>query len=280
MLGQLQNIIIGLATTLIGYVAGRAWQRFVDQLPYRRARQLWGPILSGQLQIVTSRFDSQDFTDPTGVIGAGDAMALRVLRTYFASIGFTKVEEVYVKEASLDRTKNLILLGGPDTNEVTKDALDLIRPYVEITEDKDDENGTMEVRDLRVAPKSDSNSSGRQRDGRYSAGANLDYGIIIRANNPFNPSTTIVIIAGAFGYGSWGGANLALREEFLEKCNELIAQTVSPRYSRGKKSLILFQKRRSWVQFECIFQVGVYDKRPHDPQDLVLRPLERRPKES
>jgi hypothetical protein len=287
MIGQLQNIIIGLLTTLIGYIAGRAWQKFVDQIPYRRARQLWGPVLSGELQVVTSRFDSQNFDDPTGMIGAGDAMALRVLRSYFATIGFRKVEEVYVNEPSLDRTKNLILLGGPDTNAVTRDALDLIRPHVQIAGGP---KATMEVHDLDQHSGADGSTPPNRRRRRYIAKPNLDYGIIIRTNNPFNPENSMMIIAGAYGYGSWGGANLALRPEFLERCNQLSPPTSSTHskhpssisrgyYNRIRNRLRGFQKRRSWVQFECIFRVGVYDKRPHDPQELVLRPLRQRPRE-
>jgi hypothetical protein len=47
----------------------------------------------------------------------------------------------------------------------------------------------------------------------------IDYGIIVRAVNPFNPAAEILVIAGAYGYGTWGGAELISNESFLDRCN-------------------------------------------------------------
>src|SRR5438046_425541 len=118
-MGVLSSIITGLLTALIGYIVGRAWQRFIDQRPYRQAQRFWGPLLGDQLQIIVSRFWPDSFMEPTGIVGGGDALALREISSYFAKIGLKEAKVVYVDEATVDRTENLVLLGGVDTNEIT-----------------------------------------------------------------------------------------------------------------------------------------------------------------
>jgi hypothetical protein len=289
MAAQLLNVAIGLLTTLLGYFVGRAWQKLVDQVPYRRTRRLWGPLLDGGLQIVVSRFLIPPFRDP-GVVGGGDALALRVITSYFASAGIKGVETVYVDEPSLDRRKNIITLGGPSTNSVTKDALERMAAHVQIVDPGP--NKPVEVHDLAaVSPGSaslPSPASGRRhrtRVQRYAARPETDHGIIVRAGNPFNPDKEILIIAGAWGYGSWGGAELASNENFLERCNRLGAKGSAPR-SKGWRSLprALFSKDAVWrgtprnprsqVPFECIFSVDVFDKRPLAAKIIALRQID------
>jgi hypothetical protein len=70
-MAELVNILVGLATVLVGYVIGRIWQRAADWLRYRRARLFLGPAVKGGVQIVPSRFSVAGFNEPTGVVGGG-----------------------------------------------------------------------------------------------------------------------------------------------------------------------------------------------------------------
>ena len=99
-MGQLANIAVGLGTILLGYVIGRIWHRLVDWIPYRRGRRFLKPIMAGKLQVIVSRFMSLEFSEPTGLVGGGDALALRELTAFFNKIGFRKFETLYVNEAS------------------------------------------------------------------------------------------------------------------------------------------------------------------------------------
>src|SRR5690348_956419 len=107
-MAQLLNVLIGLSTALVGYIIGRLWQRTVDWLPYRRARRFLAPVMRGGLQVVTSRFKRPGF--PDGLVGAGDALALRELETLFVKIGFRNFVAVYGGEHNLNRRNNLLLL--------------------------------------------------------------------------------------------------------------------------------------------------------------------------
>jgi hypothetical protein len=280
LMGQLLNLLFGLLTILIGYMIGRVWQRAVDRLPLRKARALWGPVLSGHIQFVVGRFTLDNFVEPTGIVGGGDALALRELSSYFSKIGAPRLSAVYVSEASVDRDNNLILLGGPDTNKVTRDALDLIKPRIKIV--NTEPGAAPEIHDLISVMANDDGTHTRQPNA-YRAGEDVDYGIIIRTYNPFNPERGLIIIAGTYGYGTWGGVRLMIRDDFLKRCQELIAEPPSPTH-RGHfdrldilNTAIGRKKLAFWPQFECIFKVQVFDGRPYSPQIIVFRQLAARP---
>ena len=282
-MGQLIGILGGLVTTLIGYLIGRTWQKAVDRIPFRRAKIFWQPLLNGDIQVVVSRFESASFNEPTGLVGGGDALALRELSSYFSRIGLRRHRVVYVDEATLDRKNNLVLLGGPDSNAVTRDALELIAPRLRLL---DPGPGIpVEVHDLAPAPDHGGEDSVgiTPQPNVYIPKADIDYGVIIRARNPFAPDRGLVIFAGAYGYGTWGGVNLVLSDDdFLHRCRELEAEFGQP--SRwGLRSLV---KRVSAprphrggspdsaaVQLECLFRVGVYDRQPHAHEIIVFRNL-------
>lgn len=276
-MGQLINILVGLSTTLIGYIIGRLWQGIVIWLPYRRARIFWGPALAGQLQVVVSRFQSTAFVEPTGLVGGGDALALRELSSYFARVGLKQFDVVYVDEADLDRKNNLILLGGPDTNEVTKDALELINPRVRIVDPGP--GCPVEIHDLAPICSTDNiDTNERSSEKKYRPEPEVDYGIIIRARNPFNPGKTLIIFAGAYGFGTWGGVSLALDDSFLQSCAQL---ELHNRHRASLMSMLNRLKRflgapaadLKCSQFECILSVSVFDQRPHAPEIIAFRPL-------
>jgi hypothetical protein len=275
--GQLVNVLAGLATTLLGYIIGRVWQRVVDQIPYRRARVFWRPLFTSQIQVVVSRFESPSFNEPTGLVGGGDAIALREISAYLSRIGFRKHKVVYVDEAGLDRKNNLILLGGPDANAVTRDALKLIGARFQLVDPGP--GHPAEIRDTAPVESHATLSGARTAVRAYAPTADTDYGVVIRARNPFNPEKWLVIFAGAYGYGTWGGVELALSDHaFLRQCLDLQHKhggshwrrlTQVQHYRLGNNV-----RRRAGsepVQLECLFLVRVYDRRPY-ACELVVPP--------
>jgi len=280
-MGQLPSIFLGLLTTLIGYLIGRVWQKVVDQMPYRQAKEFWRPMLDGGLQVIVSRFISDAFSDLIGLVGGGDALAMREISSFFAEIGFKDVDVVYVDEASVDREKNLILLGGPDTNVVTKDALAIIRPQLRIFDPGP--GNPMEIHDLAPSSVNRDGKRGGRTHHKYIAKPDTDYGVIIRARNPFNPGKLLVVLAGAYGYGSWAAAKLALENGFAEECSQLDSRAAETRFSSLGKILRKYFKwkyiitrsgnRNNLNQLECLFSVRVFDEQPHAPEILVLRTL-------
>ena len=248
-MSQFVNIVIGLATELIGYIIGRIWQTVVDQVPYRHVKRFWRPLLGDSIQIVICRFAFGPFVEP-GLTGAGDALAMRELTSFFAKARVRRVSAVYVDESSVDRTKNLILLGGPDTNAVTKDALELMGSRLQFSYLNPPSMETVVIHDLSA----ESNAEGRDHSIYVTVPGKIDYGVIIRAPNPFNPDRWIIILAGAHGYGSWGSASLALDDKFARQLDKLGPRGDAP-------------------YLECIFSVRIFDRRPLAPEIIALRAI-------
>lgn len=280
-MGQLVNVVVGLATALIGYAIGRVWQQAVDWLRYRRARHFLGPAVRGGVQIVASRFTVSDFNEPTGVVGGGDALALRELTNFFEEIGVKRIETVFVDEGRLNARSNLISLGGQDTNRVTMAAIELLKPNVTIV---DPGPGiAMEVHDLAPGIEGHTNEEKSAAQHTYKAiPGRVDYGIVIRAPNPFDTSKALIIIAGAYGYGSWAAIDLIRHPDFLRRCeesdlqhltNQLQVNRLRARFRHVRQIILGSTGNRDWSGVECIFKVQIFDDRPTAPVVLVFRPL-------
>lgn len=285
MTQQLVNVLVGLFTALIGYILGRFWNTLVIWRRYRNARRFWQPVLSDErFQVVVSRFEPSGFREPTKVVGGGDAIAHRLLADIFHEIGFRRPEFVYVHEPELDLSRNLILLGGTTTNEITEEALKIIRPSLTVV---DPGPGiAMEVHDSAAVAESNTNNASEEVQRvivvEPSSKRMTDYGVIIRSRNPFNRSKILVIISGAYGYGSWAGVKLTQTDEFLRRCELLDAMQQAPtrngRRPHGpwrsmRRTLAPLLPEPRWTELECLFKVEVFADRPQTPQILRFRAL-------
>jgi len=268
-MSAITNVVLGLGTALLGYLIGRLWQTARVRRRYWKSRQFWQPVVEGHFQIVISRFPVDGFREPTGLVGGGDAIANRLLGDLFQDIGLERPKSVYVDEAELDRDKNLIVLGGPNANRVADEALARVVPGLRVI---DPGPGLpMQVEDLTV----------EEPPGLYVAHPALDhmtdYGVIVRARSPFHADRAVVVISGAYGYGTWAGVQLSQSAEFLKRCEELDAENrhASRQGLRYLWSLCTRILRRSavprWAQIECLFKVDVIDRRPQSSEILVFR---------
>jgi hypothetical protein len=282
-MAQVVNVLVGLATALIGYVIGRLWQQGANRLRYRRARNFLGPAVNGGVQIVPSRFSLSAFNEPTGLVGGGDALALRELSAFFGAIGLKGIDSVFVDERRLNARGNLILLGGLDTSRVTMAAMELLKPNVTVVDPGP--GASMEVHDLAPAGDPQAKAGKSLKVHSYKAiPGEVDYGIIIRAPNPFDTSKAMIVIAGAYGYGSWAGIDVIQQPAFLRKCEELDLSSLE---NAEKLSWFRTSLRRvgvtmgansggsDWPGIECIFKVRVFDDRLTAPEIIVFRELPR-----
>jgi hypothetical protein len=142
------QVVYGLAATAMAFMLGTAWRRIKNASVNYRARRFWAPVMSKDLQLVIGRFRGLHQFEASGVIGAGDALAIANLQSYFTRIGFGGFRVSYndqlgYGDASGEALRtNLILLGGPDANSLTYDVikrLNLGIAFKEIDEGRPDE---------------------------------------------------------------------------------------------------------------------------------------------
>ena len=132
----------GIAATLLAFLLGLTWRRIVAAV-HRRARRFWRPVMSEDLQLVVGRFRGLKGFEASGVIGAGDSLAMHRLGKYFDKIGFHSFEISfndqlgYGDPSGKSLRTNLILLGGPDSNTLTNDVLRHVKVGIEFKETDD-----------------------------------------------------------------------------------------------------------------------------------------------
>jgi hypothetical protein len=109
-----------------------------------------------------------------------------------------------------DPAKNVVLICSPRSNSVTRKYLDLIKENASLDWDFEvDADGHMSI----------SAGGGRWVSASYSQEETLrrddlsieestidDIAAVIRTDNPFNPATKVLIVAGIRGVGTWGAA--------------------------------------------------------------------------
>jgi hypothetical protein len=203
---ELRELLIGLATAAISFLLGYAWRRGRQVYRTRRARRFWRPMINKRTVVVLSRFKTFSDFEPSGVIGAGDTRALQELTTYYNDIGLDAPLITYDGSLTGDQLRNdLILLGGPDSNGITKLVLDKLAGSLSVVP------GATEIRDADVP----------LRPRIEGAEVVSDCGAVLRVTSPFWPDNKIVIAAGGFGFGTWAAIRLTRQDDFLLRSKEL-----------------------------------------------------------
>src|SRR5947209_7730274 len=114
-------IAVNLVSALIGFGIGGAFERARTNLRLRKARRFWRDLAEGRSQIIIGRFHEFDDFEPSGLIGVGDAAALGELESFFDRLRIPRLSLGYSDRVTgNDLKQNLVLLGGPDANAISK----------------------------------------------------------------------------------------------------------------------------------------------------------------
>jgi len=237
----LKGLFPGLASDWvkvgIGAIAGWLLKVGRDWWRMRHARSFWRPFLRQGTTIVLGRTLDAPGWERTALLGTGDAMALAEVRQFLLRLGAKEPEVAFANDFPGDQLKRtLILIGGPDVNTITSDAVKSIRSSLRFGNPAIHE---VSIRDISTSPAS-----------VYPAGSD-DCGVIIRAKNPFALAQKVLILAGSFGHGTLAAARYAISEEFL------------------KKRVV-----NSGLSLECLVETDVVRDTPQKIRVKVLRLLE------
>ena len=235
----IQQTAIQLIVGVIAFLAGVFLQRIRAAWSYFNSRRFWRPLLRRDLALVLGdgfsglrRFEASD------VIGRGDLIASSELNTQFSRMGFRRLQPVFADRMIGDDLtgrplrRSMIVLGGPDANSVSLRCLEgmevsykLIWPTPGDAEEPI--AGTM-LRPPRLvlAKSTGQNDESCFRPSVQGNDVVQDYGVIIRARNPFaqwgreitdpRGGRRVVIIYGCYGYGTLAAVLYSQTAEFLE----------------------------------------------------------------
>ncbi|GAX57953.1 helix-turn-helix domain-containing protein [Streptomyces olivochromogenes] len=210
-----------------------------NQMRNRQARDFWRQFAKRDLTVVVGLHQLSGW-EPSGLIGVGDAFALSELQQYFVHIGVPSPVIAYSDRMdSTSRRNPLILIGGPDSNKITNEVIQRLPCSLRV--------GGGATHDVAIR---DSQTGRIYSPRSLRRGSGTDFGVVIKAENPFNPQTSVLIIAGSFGYGSWAGARLVTEPEGLK-----------------------LHLGSSQASFECLFATEVVDRSPQATEILLVRAL-------
>lgn len=225
---------INLVSAAIGGLLALAWRLWRRRRRLKIFRSFWYPFVEGRSTIVTGMLSPQILTETfpeklpsprremvmellpmlqehiaaqelSGLMGGGDRQAIERVQSGLARAGMpANLPERDGSSIGEHVTENLILVGGPDVNPATKTFMDQVGCTLVITRDRNNRNV---VKDLLH----------NQEWGVVAepGGGLRDYGVIIRARNPNDPTRTILILAGAHGFGSLAAAEVCFSVETL-----------------------------------------------------------------
>jgi hypothetical protein len=243
------QILIGLLTTFIGFLLGVAWQMSRRRITYWRARRFWRPFFSGDMKIVMARFREFDAFEASGLVGVGGMQAAAELVSLLDDLGLRRmgrnIDIVYHDQLPGDLYGvNIVCIGGPDGNQVTRRILERIEHTIALG---DPQRHEISIRDANT---DEVYNPERELDREGRKNVTLDYGLLVKAPNPFDPRRTVLVFAGSFGYGTWAGVKLARSPQFLR----------SPLVSQGSA-------------VECLYRTEVIEEIPQQPDIVLIRPI-------
>jgi hypothetical protein len=197
------QIIISYLTGLLTVLTPWAVRKFLDYKNRRRPfEKFWKPMFREGLSIITaaeekeSEIKSQVF----------DFLATSDAEKEFDRV-FTGKYWRYTCDAlapdSLGR--NLLLVGGPISNEVTKEIWK-----------KADTRYYFEENDIRDKMNPDFSKKPNIENGIVVR----DYGIITKCKNPFQQGRSVIVVSGCYGWGTWGSLETLLNPQNLKFLSE------------------------------------------------------------
>jgi hypothetical protein len=149
----------------------------------------------------------------SGLIGRGDLDAMvRILDRIGSTRSLRRPLVLHPAHVHEGRTLNLILIGGKDTNSLTRTIAPRMGCQLESLIDTDGHNVIRDSKlgmDYKVTWDAVPNAQG--------VALRKDYGILARGPNPFNPKSQVLLLAGAHGLGSLAAAEVCLSKEFEKR---------------------------------------------------------------
>lgn len=170
----------------------------------------WKPFFQTRTTIVIGTYYTERFRawEASTLMGTGDALALGKIMGTLNNIGIKNIDVVPTYNFTGDRYQdNLILIGGPDANKLTRETYDKLNTKLRFGNPDRNEIALFDT------------SKGETYVPKYNSNSQVvgDYGFAFKTQNPYNQETNAIILAGCFGFGTCAAAQIFESEKLLEK---------------------------------------------------------------
>jgi hypothetical protein len=276
-LKDFQDIALNVVASLLFVGLGILLRSMLEFLRHYRGRRFWGrSARSPRAILFLGTFPNPKFLgfEPSGLIGAGDTRAVFELTRALTLIG-TRLEIAYSSRlADRQLEKDLILLGGGDSNAIFRKIEESGRLQFQfhgspltlrdLAENVEYRASLTEI-DLSQADTTLEGLNIFERDGERVAGTiTTDYGILARMRNPYNPRRKLILIAGLYGYGTWGAHGSSWMRSFSKSAQNCLRKSLNV-FIRSK----FFRTCRSWLSTSLL---GLCNSRPLQSEPIPYLP--------
>jgi hypothetical protein len=203
------TIVLLIAGAFAGVIAGKAWDWAGRYLTTTRpAGKLWGWLADAEpVRIVMSTGLPND-SEYTGSVFPTEAQAAAEIKSYLESTLSHKASQRLSDGLGENVKDDLILIGGPVANEVSRQVL--ARSEVPFRFD----GHTI------IQATTGDRWRAKVRTSNGQATVLTDYCLIVRTRNPFNVNRGVLLIGGSRTYGTLAGARAMLRNGATEMLNQ------------------------------------------------------------
>jgi len=182
----------------------------------RAERRIWRPILkSGRPVKVVLTCRPGPFPRSTHRASVNEVRVLLEFVPAFSQMGieYTVSDSLVVMDPEL-QSANLLILGGPAVNSVSRRALESIQDTLPVGINLEDICITVSNR--RYSPEYDEDTGTVVKD----------YGLVVRCRNPFDSASDSMafLVMGCHGFGTAGAAQLLLRTNLVRNLSAEVEQ--------------------------------------------------------
>jgi len=206
-----------IISNLIGMGFGVAITKIYEYIRFRRPlRKFWRRFLKEGCAIIVPSVP-ESYSEASLLGGVSDLRAQAEIAGVLGSLNPQK--EIRCLEARFAApwlSGNLVLIGGPITNSVTRRFIQEFKRDGRLLFEFQNHDLCIYVGEERRRWMAEWNSEGD---------ITLDYGLIYRGSNPWDERYEIIILAGCHGFGTYGAAKAVLKPEIVRELtgHELIA---------------------------------------------------------
>lgn len=192
----------------------------------------WKPFFEHKTTIVIGTFDEDRFRawEASTLMGTGDALALGIIMGVLNNVGITNIDIVPTYNFTGDRYQNnLILLGGPDANKLSREFYNTMKTNLNF--------GNPDINEITLY---DSNENLNYLPKYKNSKVTGDYGFVFKTENPYNPETNVILLAGCYGFGTCSAAQVFESNRLLDEINKS--------KKGGFEALVYSDVINDWVQ--------------------------------
>jgi hypothetical protein len=216
LLSDVAKVLTGLLVPLIIYLTNQAWNR----IKFRKVRNFWRWFIGKQIDIVVTEYDAEStLAAPEAQIALLAGGRFLVSRSMarasstleqFLTTKVTKREDVYVigdKSNGAGHYQHTVIIGSPANNNIARSVFESL-------------SGQFAFPWHAVLDSSSGHIYFQHKDGgtlqpQVLNGQGTDYAMIVRAKMNFAPYSYIIILAGAYMYGSEAAAKAVINVDVI-----------------------------------------------------------------